>query len=84
MSAVKVVIQHKTSFQYVRSETDWTDDALKAFDFERIQNAAEFCHRNKLRQAYIVAGDFNAESKRFNGATKSIFDVKQLSSRPTG
>jgi hypothetical protein len=79
---VKVVIQHKTSFQYVRSESDWTDDAFKAHDFGRIQAAAEFCRKHNLGQAYIVAGEFNPVARRFNAARKSILDVAQLRSQP--
>jgi hypothetical protein len=79
---LKVVIQHKTSFQYVKSDADWTDEAFKARDFGRIQTAAEFCRKHNLRQAYIIAGEFNSDAKRFNAATKSIFDIEQLRSRP--
>ena len=79
---MKVVIQHKTSFQYVRSETDWTDDPFKAYNFERIQSAADFCREHNLLKAYIVCGEFDAETKRFNAATKSILDVARI--RPTG
>ena len=70
------------SFHYVKSDTDWTEDALKAHDFQRVQDAAEFCRKHNLQKAYIVAGDFNAEAKRFNAATKSILDVAQLRSQP--
>jgi len=80
---VKVVIQHKTSFQYVKSDTDWTEDAFRAHDFQRIQSAAEFCRTHNLRTAYIVAGDFNAEAKRFNAATKCILDIAQLRAAST-
>jgi len=75
---MRVVIQHKTSFRYVRAEDDWTDDALMARNFERIRNAAEFCRQHNLRQAYIVAGDFDATGHRFNSATKTMLDVGQL------
>jgi hypothetical protein len=80
---VKVVIQHKTSFQYVRSEADWTEDVFKAHDFERIQCAAEFCRKHNLQKAYIIAGEFNVEARRFNAATKSILDIAQIRSRMT-
>ena len=80
---MKVVIQHKTSFQYVKSDADWTEDVFKAHDFQRIQNAAEFCRKHNLRKAYIVSGEFNAEAKRFNAATKSILDVAHLRSQPS-
>jgi hypothetical protein len=79
---MRVVIQDKGDFRYIRSETEWTTDSSEAFDFERIQKAAEFCHRHGLRQAYIVAGDYNAEAKRFNGGSKSVFDAKQFGSAP--
>ena len=79
---VKVVVQHKKTFQYVQSETDWTDDAFKAHNFERVHSAAEFCHKNKLRQVYVVCGEFNSESKRFNAATKTILDIAQLRPQP--
>jgi len=79
---LKVVIQHKTSFQYVKSEADWTEDAFQARDFERIHSAAEFCRKHNLQQAYIITGEFNTQARRFNPATKSIFDISQLRSRP--
>ena len=78
---LKVVIQHKISFKYVRSDADWTDDAFKAHDFGRIQTAAHFCQTHNLKDAYIVSGEFNSDAKRFNAATKSILDVAQIRSR---
>jgi hypothetical protein len=72
---VRVVIQHKTSFHYVRSDSDWTNDALKARDFERIQAAADFCRKHNLREAYIVSGDFHLNANGCNPAPRSIFDI---------
>jgi hypothetical protein len=75
---VKVVVQLKKSFQYVRSENEWTDDAFMARNFERIHAAFEFCRKHQLRQAYIICGELNPDSKQFNAATKSIWDIAHL------
>ena len=80
---MKIVIQHKTTFQYIVSEVEWTDDTFKARDFVRVQTAAEFCRKNNLPNAYIVCGEFDIEAKRFNAATKSFLDVTQLRPRPS-
>ena len=79
---MKILIQHKDSFQYVRSEADWTDDPLKARNFERIQNAAEFCRKHALSKAYIICGDYNEQANRLNAATKSVFDIALLRAQP--
>ena len=44
----------------------------------RIRNAAEFCRKHNLRQAYIIAGNFDETGNRFNSATKTMLDVGQL------
>ena len=80
---MKVVIQHKKSFQYVHSDADWTDDPFQALDFGGIQRAVDFCQKRNLRDVYIVSGEFNAAAKRFNAASKTIWDAAQFQSRVT-
>ena len=80
---MKILIQHKKSFQYVRSEAEWTDDALKAQNFDRIQSAADFCRKNALSEAYIICGEYNEQAKRLNAATKTVLDVGRLRAQPS-
>lgn len=81
-TVLRVVIQHKGTFQFLRNDSDWTSDMSQANDFQRIQLAAAFCREHELRDVYIVRGQFNRSAKRFEAEHKTILDVKHLRAAP--
>jgi hypothetical protein len=73
-----VVIQHKTTFQYVRSPGDWTPNASDAHDFQRVIAAAEYCRENDLKNVRIIQGHWDKADGRFNAASKTILEVPRV------
>jgi len=77
----KVVIQHKKDFQYLRGvNDDWTRNPTSALSFASIYLAAEFCSRHQLKEVYIIQGDFNEASNRFDASSKNILEVPHVRS----
>jgi hypothetical protein len=51
---MRVLLQNTETKLYLITPSEWTDDPLKATDFEEVENAAQVYHSQDLAYAQIV------------------------------
>ena len=51
---MKVVIQNRTTGDYVGTSGEWTSDPDRSFDFEKTMLAFQYCRDSNLTEADVI------------------------------